>query len=261
MKINEIVALSAFVAAVSAAAVPARNKRQDTIYYSTTTDIITDVVWTTTTVWVQPSASAQQQIGGFFESYSQSSLSSVTASPVAVNAPDVVNTPAAPAPSSSTASTTSAVAVPVDDPAAPSPTTSSTSVDPPVPSPAAPTASPAATTGSSSGSSSGGQGQYSGDMTYYDVSVGLGSCGTSGSNSQDLVALAADVMQNPANPNANPKCGQTINIYYNGATHTAIVFDTCPTCNGGSIDVTQELFLKVAPDGDGRVHDVSWSFA
>ena len=257
MKINEIVALSALVAAVSAAAVPARNKRQDTIYYSTTTDIITDVVWTTTTVWVQPSASAQQQIGGFFESYSQSTLSSVTAAPVAVNAPDVVNAPAAPAPSTSTTSTTSAAAVPAVDPPAPSPTTTTTSADPPAPSPAAPTASPAATTSSSSG----GQGQYIGDMTYYDVSVGLGSCGTQGTNSQDLVALAADVMQNPANPNANPKCGQTINIYYNGETHTGTVYDTCPTCDGGSIDVTQELFLKVAPNGDGRVHDVSWSFA
>jgi len=103
--------------------------------------------------------------------------------------------------------------------------------------------------------------QYTGDMTYYDVSVGLGSCGWQGSNSQDLVALAADVMDNGANPNDNPKCNMTINIYYNGETHSAIVCDTCPTCSGGSIDVTQELFMKVAPNGNGRVHGVSWSFA
>jgi hypothetical protein len=93
------------------------------------------------------------------------------------------------------------------------------------------------------------------------VSVGVGSCGKQGSNSQDLVAIAADVMQNGANPNDNPNCGKTINIYYNGMTHTGTVFDTCPTCDGGSLDLTQELFLKVAPDGDGRVHGVSWSFA
>ena len=103
--------------------------------------------------------------------------------------------------------------------------------------------------------------QYTGDMTYYDVSVGLGSCGWQGSNSQDLVALAADVMHNGANPNDNPKCNMTINIYYNGETHSATVCDTCPTCSGGSIDVTQELFMKVAPNGNGRVHGVSWSFA
>jgi len=103
--------------------------------------------------------------------------------------------------------------------------------------------------------------RYTGDMTYYDTSVGLGSCGTQGSNDERLVALAADVMANGANPNDNPKCGKTINIYYQGKTHTGTVVDTCPECQGGSIDVTQVLFEAVAPHGDGRVHGVQWSFA
>jgi hypothetical protein len=76
-----------------------------------------------------------------------------------------------------------------------------------------------------------------------------------------LVALSSDVMANGANPNANPKCGKTINIYYGGSVHSATVYDTCPTCSGGSIDLTEALFKAVAPNGDGRVHDVSWSFA
>jgi len=103
--------------------------------------------------------------------------------------------------------------------------------------------------------------RYSGDMTYYDPTVGLGSCGKQGTNSERIVALAADVMANGPNPNNNPKCGKTINIYYQGKTRTGTVFDTCPECVGGSIDVTQVLFEEVAPDGDGRVHGVSWSFA
>ena len=109
--------------------------------------------------------------------------------------------------------------------------------------------------------SSSDQVEYTGDMTYYDVSIGAGSCGWQGSNSQNLVALAADVMQNPPNPNDNPKCGETINMYYGGNTHQATVYDTCPTCDGGSIDVTQQLFEAIAPEGNGRVHDVSWDFA
>jgi expansin (peptidoglycan-binding protein) len=68
-------------------------------------------------------------------------------------------------------------------------------------------------------------------------------------------------MNNGANPNANPLCGKTINIYYNGNVHQARIFDTCPTCAEGSLDLSPSLFQAVAPNGDGRVHGVSWSLA
>jgi hypothetical protein len=68
-------------------------------------------------------------------------------------------------------------------------------------------------------------------------------------------------MNNAGNPNANPNCGRMINIYYNGAVHQGKVHDTCPECLSGSIDVTDTLFKIVAPNGDGRVHGVSWSWA
>lgn len=110
---------------------------------------------------------------------------------------------------------------------------------------------------SGSGSTSG---QYTGDMTHYDPSGGLSSCGWQGYNYQDIVALSIAMMQNGPNPNTNPKCGKTINIYYMGNTHQATVFDTCQACSYGSIDVTEQLFNKVAPGGDGRVSGVSWSF-
>lgn len=245
MKTNGIVALSALAAI--AAAIPL-NKRQEA--YSTTTDIVVETVWTTTTVWVEPTADSapSQSVGGFFESYSQPSASSVPA----VVTPSV-QSPAPQPPATTSTSSTSTYVPP------PAPTTTTTQA-PDVQQPATTSAAPAAATSAASYGSSSGQGQYSGDATYYDVSVGLGSCGWQGSNSQDLVAIASDVMDNGANPNDNPKCGKTITIYYNGNTHTATVYDTCPTCAGGSIDLTQELFQKVAPDGDGRVHGVSWSF-
>ena len=102
---------------------------------------------------------------------------------------------------------------------------------------------------------------YTGDITYYDVSVGIGSCGTIASNSDNVVALSHLDMNNPANPNANPLCGKEITIYYNGATHHARIWDTCPTCGQGSLDLPQPLFDAVAPGGDGRVHGVTWRFS
>lgn len=111
-------------------------------------------------------------------------------------------------------------------------------------------------------STSGGYGTETGDMTYYDVSVGLTSCGTTGSNSQFLVAMNKPDMANGANPNLNPHCNQYINIYYNGVGPIkGKVVDTCPECVSGAIDVTDSLFTAVAPNGDGRVHGVSWSWA
>lgn len=251
MKTNGIVTLSALTAI--AAAVPLNNKRQDP-YVSIVTDIVVETVWTTTTVWVPPSATpiSQQSIGGFFESYSLPASSSA-APPTVVTS---TSTPAPPPPPA----TTSTTPAPNTYTPPPAPATTTQAPAPATSAPAAAAPAPAQSSAASSSSSSG-QGQYSGDITYYDVSVGLGSCGWQGTNSQDLVAIAADIMNNGANPNANPNCGKTINIYYNGQTHQGTVYDTCPDCDGGSIDLTQELFQKVAPNGDGRVHGVSWSFA
>jgi expansin (peptidoglycan-binding protein) len=76
-----------------------------------------------------------------------------------------------------------------------------------------------------------------------------------------LVAPSYLDMANGANPNANPKCGQKINIYYNGQVTQATIFDTCPSCAEGSLDLSPSLFQAVAPNGDGRVHGVTWSYA
>jgi hypothetical protein len=51
---------------------------------------------------------------------------------------------------------------------------------------------------------------YSGDGTYYDV--GVGSCGFTNSNTELVAALNAPQIQNGANPNNNPQCGQWIKV-------------------------------------------------
>lgn len=102
---------------------------------------------------------------------------------------------------------------------------------------------------------------YKGDMTHY--TPGLGSCGYNDapSGGRDVVALSREMMNNGPNPNLNPKCGSKITIY-NPSTkkrHTATIVDTCWGCKKEDIDVNVELFYKVAPKGDGRVHGIMWN--
>lgn len=244
-------------------------------YGTATTEVI---ITEYSTVWVDEPTTTP--VAAFYEAPATTSVAPVVVpttslTPVAV-AQVVANTPVAPAPQPTTSTPApapapatssvvqAAVAAPVaavsspvvQAAAAPAPAAVQSVAS--VASVAAPVA--AVSTPASSSSSSSGSWPYTGDITYYDVSVGLSSCGLQGSNSQDLVAIAPGIMANGANPNANPKCGQKIEISYQGNTHVATVFDTCPGCSGGSIDLTEGLFKKVAPNGDGRVSGVSWRF-
>lgn len=38
----------------------------------------------------------------------------------------------------------------------------------------------------------------------------------------------------------------------------ATVVDTCVACGKYDIDVSEGLFKKIAPDGDGRVKGIAW---
>ena len=64
-------------------------------------------------------------------------------------------------------------------------------------------------------------------------------------------------MNNPANPNDNPLCGTTINIYNpaTGNTNSATIVDTCEGCSEYDIDVSPSVFEAVDPNGlgDGRI--------
>ena len=97
---------------------------------------------------------------------------------------------------------------------------------------------------------------YTGEITYYDP--GMGSCGVSSGPNDMIVAVAHGIMANGANPNANPLCGKTVTIDYNGKQTTATIVDTCPGCSGNDLDMSPALFKAVAPSGDGRVGNVNW---
>lgn len=68
-------------------------------------------------------------------------------------------------------------------------------------------------------------------------------------------------MNNGPNPNTNPKCGTSINIYNpaTGGTHSATIVDTCEGCAEYDIDVSPSVFEAVDPNGlsDGRI-TVDW---
>jgi expansin (peptidoglycan-binding protein) len=98
-------------------------------------------------------------------------------------------------------------------------------------------------------------------MTYYDPSVGIGSCGWVDGKYNMVVAINHGDMANGANPNANPHCGQFIHIYGVNGIVKAKVVDTCPVCALGAIDVTEPVFEQVSPTGNGRVHNVAWDWA
>ncbi|QDS76308.1 hypothetical protein FKW77_002321 [Venturia effusa] len=287
---------ASFAMAALVGAAPLNNKRAMVYSTATVEEWVTE--WSTTTVWegeATPGASSPTPVGGFYEVKSSAiptPSEQPAVKPTSVSsASSSYSTPAAPVVVSSTSSSISIAPPPTSTPAyiapttlsstyvAPSPT--STYVAPVVETPKT-TAAPVATTSSAdayvapavptskavtpvvaaTSSTSGGSGTSSGDMTYYDVSVGLTSCGLTGSNSDFLVAMNKPDMANGVNPNNNPNCNKYINIYYNGVGPIkGKVVDTCPECASGSIDVTDSLFKAIAPNGDGRVKGVSWSWA
>ena len=65
------------------------------------------------------------------------------------------------------------------------------------------------------------------------------------------------MMNNPPNPNDNPLCGTSINIYNpaTGSTTQATIVDTCEGCAYEDIDVSPSVFEAVDPNGlnDGRI--------
>lgn len=287
-----ILAASFAMAAIVGAA-PVNNKRD--LVWSTSTVEEWVTVWSTTTVWEgEPTAAvaSSTSVGGFYEvkssstphsapasstksstsasvsstsSYTASSTSSSYSKPAALVVLSSTSTSTAPSSTSTsvyvapTPTPTSTYVAPVVVPTTTTAPTSTSVYVAPVASSTAKVVAPVAVASTESTSTSG---TSTGDMTYYDVSVGLTSCGLTGSNSDFLVAMNKPDMANGVNPNNNPHCNQYINIYYNGlGPIKGKVVDTCPECVSGAIDVTDSLFKAVAPSGDGRVHGVSWSWA
>lgn len=157
---------------------------------------------------------------------------------------------------------------------APEPTTTQAPPPPPpaytsepAPEPAPEPSQPSYGSGSSGSSGSGLTGlaapgtSYTGDLTYYDP--GLGACGWQNTAADHIVAISEAIFDSydNGNPNNNPLCGKMITITgADGAPYQAKIVDRCPGCDEGSLDLTPDFFKVVVPNGDGRVHNVEWSF-
>ncbi|KAJ1983779.1 hypothetical protein H4R34_001067 [Dimargaris verticillata] len=100
---------------------------------------------------------------------------------------------------------------------------------------------------------------FTGEGTYYNPSVGLGSCGEQHADSDMVVALNAPQYGESANPNNSPACGRKVVITGSKGTTEAIVVDKCPPCKHGDVDMSPAVFDKIGNQADGRV-PISWAF-
>jgi len=267
MKTTNIFALSSFLLTSLVAAAPL--KKRDYVIV-TKTEEVTVTIDVTTTVWVDaptgPPNSEPTSIGGLFYEQPSVASSAVATSIVASSIP--AYTPvAAPAASSAPAyvvppsgSPSSVAPVSTYTPSAPAYTPPApTTIETPTPAYTPPTStSVIAAAATSAGADAGAAPatHYSGDITYYNPAGGYGACGWTIQDSDPTVALAHGMMGDQSN--GNPWCGKKITISFNGATHTATVGDKCMGCDGESIDLTAGLWAIVAPDVDGRAHNVEW---
>ncbi|TKY84792.1 hypothetical protein EX895_005872 [Sporisorium graminicola] len=94
----------------------------------------------------------------------------------------------------------------------------------------------------------GGQGQ----ATYFYQNGNPGSCGQWNSDSTPLVAVNSAQM-------SDDLCGQTVWIQANGKTISAVVADTCPTCDSGSLDLSTGAFEQLSGLDAGVVPITWWS--
>ena len=98
---------------------------------------------------------------------------------------------------------------------------------------------------------------YTGDATYYTLyknAGAMGSCGTPLPPGNMLVAL---------NPQMNAgNCGKCIEVQKADGTGEKVkvtVWDTCPECSQGSVDLSDVAFEKLQPLSVGRFQ-VKWRF-
>lgn len=253
MKTATIFALSALSALVAAAPV---NKR-DVVWVTKTREFVETVVITTTIyphatyTEVATAAEVTTTPGEFYQGPTHKpkytkrpTKKTSTQAPVETSSVYVAPSPSTP---SSTYVAPTSTYVP--------PTTSTPAYTPPATSSPAAAATPTYGSGSSSSGSSGGGEEYTGEMTYY--TPGLGACGWTNTESEDIVALAAGMMGEQSN--GNPWCGKMISITYKGATHSAKIVDKCPGCIGAGLDLSPTLFEKFADLGEGRLYDATWT--
>lgn len=158
----------------------------------------------------------------------------------------------APAPTPSTSAVQVAAVVEPTPTPTPTPTPSLEAV-------VATTSSAQAAATSSSSSTNTGSGT-AGLATFY--SPGMGSCGTTSSDTDLIVAMAATLMAKTftGNPNNNSQCGRKIKVTTSKGSVVATIVDTCPGCLAeGDIDLSPSAFDLIGDEADGKI-PVTWTY-
>jgi expansin (peptidoglycan-binding protein) len=94
------------------------------------------------------------------------------------------------------------------------------------------------------------RGSMSGKATFY--SVGLGSCGSTNSDSQMVAALSESLMS------GKKYCGKSITLTGGSGSVTVKVVDSCPGCGAGDIDLSPAAFQKLGALSKGVI-PITWS--
>lgn len=142
-----------------------------------------------------------------------------------------------------------------DKPAAPEPTPSpSPSPDP------APAPSPAPVDNSGPDFM---RGTQTGEGTYYDT--GLGACGITNNDSDYIAAVSHLLFDNfpgydGVNPNNNPMCGRSVTVNFQGRSIVVKLTDRCTGCAVTDLDFSPAAFKDLAPNGDGRIRGITWTW-
>jgi hypothetical protein len=249
-----------------AAAIPMQQNKRDVVW-TTQTEAEYVTVDVTTTIWLAPGETPPVEPAGVpagnpghYGHHGHGGKPKVTS-----HIKSTVTVPPAPEETYAAPSEPAAPETPSSPYVAPTPTSTyeAPAYSSPAPIESPPPAQPTKKPSNGGGSPpSGGATDGSGDMTYY--TPGLGSCGETNTDSDSIVALAEDMMlanwPSPNNPNANPLCGKSITISWQGKTATATIADTCPGCANGGLDLTPSLFQEFAPLSEGRLTGMTWSF-
>lgn len=235
------------------------------------TEVKTEIVYVTTTIWVDPPTETSTAVDGAFydnpteedieeaepvvsttSSYSSSSVSSSSTPP-----PPPSSTPT-PTPSPSPSPSPSSEVAPVSTPAPtyeqqPEPVEQPAQEEVQVEESTYPQGE---TTSTPSGSY-----DHQGWMSWFYPDVG--SCGIKNNDGDLVVAISRFTMDrfSTGNSNENPLCGKTITIDYQGKTLDVKVADRCFACSENDLDATPAVFEKLTGNKDIGKVDISWSMA
>lgn len=95
--------------------------------------------------------------------------------------------------------------------------------------------------------------------------TGLGACGWYNYDNEYVVAVSSVLYDNfpgatPENTNANPVCGQLLDITYGSNTIRAAVVDRCVGCSVYDLDLAPSAFAALANLDQGELWGMTWKW-